>query len=385
MIVRMLTFAGGLAGAAGLTQFPEYSQQYIQRLGGAVDELTLVVENFDTSAAEAGLTREQALDDLQGSEFRAKRRDDMSDTITRQERLSEDLNVLRDAGPYDRLAKLLRFNDIEIAQKAMEDFKPAVPLTTEGAGFAAIGFFAGFGILWAFFGFCGHVFGRKKKHAETAVANPVDGQDDDTSDDPAGTPAQHQVNWSALPVPTDDGGADHLPKSTIPRLRLMGTDGNAHKLRRLRGRTVLYFYPMTAQPGVALPDDWDSIPGARGCTPQSCAFRDHMEDLRLMGVDQVFGISTQSPAYQSEAAERLHLPFPLLSDEELHLAEAWNLPTFEVAGRTLFKRLTLIMQDSVVEKVFYPVFPPDENPAEVIEYLESVQGDQTSDMIRGTG
>jgi peroxiredoxin len=172
-----------------------------------------------------------------------------------------------------------------------------------------------------------------------------------------------------LPAPTDDGASDHLPGMTLPSVLLTSTAGESIDLSTLPGKTVVYCYPMTGRPGSDLPAGWDEIPGARGCTPQSCAFRDHHEEIGALGT-RVFGLSTQSTAYQQEAAERLHLPFELLSDEELAFARALDLPTFEVEGMVLLKRLTLIIDDGRIEKVFYPVFPPDRNAEEVVEYLE---------------
>ena len=177
------------------------------------------------------------------------------------------------------------------------------------------------------------------------------------------------VDWSAIPAPQDDGAASHLPGADLPDVSLPSTDGGAVRLSQLSGRWVLYVYPMTARPDRALPDDWDVIPGARGCTPQSCAFRDHHGELTKLGVSGIFGISAQSTEDQREAAERLHLPFPLLSDAALGLADALRLPRFEADGRTLLKRLTMITRDGRIEHVFYPVFPPDRNAEDVMEWL----------------
>jgi peroxiredoxin len=172
-----------------------------------------------------------------------------------------------------------------------------------------------------------------------------------------------------LPVPTDDGACDHLPGLRLPAISLCATSGAWVDLSGLPGRTVVYIYPRTGQPGVPLPTGWDDIPGARGCTPQSCAFRDHYQELKALGAE-VYGLSTQDTDYQREVADRLHLPFPLLSDASLAFGRALRLPTFEVAGMTLLKRVTLILRDGVVEKVFYPVFPPDRNAADVLAWLE---------------
>lgn len=173
-----------------------------------------------------------------------------------------------------------------------------------------------------------------------------------------------------LPTPEDDGGADHLPGLELPVVRLPGTHGRLVDLSALSGRVVVYCYPRTGEPGVPNPDGWDEIPGARGCTPQSCAFRDHHADLTASGVTHVFGLSTQNTDYQREVAERLHLPFPLLSDHALDFTQAVNLPTFEVDGMTLLKRITLIIEDGAIGHVFYPVFPPNRNAADVLSFCQ---------------
>jgi peroxiredoxin len=174
-----------------------------------------------------------------------------------------------------------------------------------------------------------------------------------------------------IPVPQDDGAAHHLAGVKLPDLALPATSGPAVNLAKLRGRTVLYIYPRTGVPGVDAPPGWDDIPGARGCTPQSCGFRDHFAELKTLGVAQVYGLSTQDTAYQREAAERLHLPFPLLSDAELDFARGLHLPLFMTSGMTLLKRMALVIDDGVIIKVFYPVFPPDKNAVEVVAWLRS--------------
>ena len=173
-----------------------------------------------------------------------------------------------------------------------------------------------------------------------------------------------------LPAPTDDGAAAHLEGLLLPALALPATDGSTVQLSTLPGLQVIYIYPMTGRPGVPLPEGWDAIPGARGCTPQSCAFRDHHAELAALGAG-VFGLSTQDSDYQREAATRLHLPFPLLSDSDLALHDALSLPVFEVDGRLLYRRLTLIADAARIVKVFYPVFPPDRNAADVVAWLRA--------------
>ncbi len=173
-----------------------------------------------------------------------------------------------------------------------------------------------------------------------------------------------------LPMPSDDGACDHLPGLPVPSLPLLATSGEMVDLSALPGRTVVYCYPRTGRPDREPPQGWDDIPGARGCTPQSCAFRDHYREVQALGAN-VFGLSTQTSDYQREAAERLHLPFPLLSDSNLAFADALRLPTFEFEGIKLLKRVTLIVRDGVIEHVFYPVFPPDKNAEAVIAWLST--------------
>lgn len=170
------------------------------------------------------------------------------------------------------------------------------------------------------------------------------------------------------PVPEDDGACDHLLGLRIPSVPLPSTAGGTVDLSGLPGTTVVYCYPRTGRPGEPLPVGWDEIPGARGCTAQSCAFRDYSQELLALGA-RVYGLSTQDTGYQREAVERLRLPFALLSDAELRFARALQLPTFVVEGMTLIKRLTLVIEDEQIVKVFYPVFPPQRNAEEVIAWL----------------
>ena len=180
-----------------------------------------------------------------------------------------------------------------------------------------------------------------------------------------------EVDWSKIPAPADDGAAAHLKGKTIPKISLIATDDTAVTLSELPGRIVVFAYPRTGEPGkISIVDDWDMIPGARGCTPQTCAFRDLFAELKVAGSSHVFGLSTQSNAYQAEMAARLHLPFPVLSDEKLVLTTALGLPTMQVAGLTLIKRLALVIDNARITQVFYPVFPPDRNAGDVLAWLK---------------
>jgi peroxiredoxin len=180
-----------------------------------------------------------------------------------------------------------------------------------------------------------------------------------------------EVDWSKIPPPIDDGAAAHLVGMMVPPISLVATNDSSVTLSALHGRIVVFAYPRTGEPGkISLVDDWDMIPGARGCTPQTCAFRDLFAELKSAGAEHVFGLSSQSNIYQTEMASRLHLPFPVLSDEKLALTRALNLPTMEVAGLTLIKRLALVIDNARISHVFYPVFPPDRNAGDVLAWLK---------------
>lgn len=184
-------------------------------------------------------------------------------------------------------------------------------------------------------------------------------------------PSLMGVDWSKIPAPVDDGAAKHLVGMKIPPVALPATDGPSVTLASLPGRVVLFAYPRTGEPGkISIVDDWDMIPGARGCTPQTCAFRDLFKDLKNAGAQYVFGISTQDTDYQREMVERLHVPFQVLSDSALAMTHALKLPSMDVAGLTLIKRLALIIDDATITHVFYPVFPPDRNAGDVLAWLQ---------------
>ena len=173
---------------------------------------------------------------------------------------------------------------------------------------------------------------------------------------------------AALPVPLDDGQAAHLKGMRFPDISLASTRGNNFSVNH--EKTVIYIYPLTGQPGVALLEGWDEIPGARGCTPQACDFSNHYQQFSALNT-LVFGLSTQTTDYQLELKNRLHLPFDLLSDDNFKLKKTLNLPTFNAGELTLYKRLTLVIEQNVISKVFYPVYPPNQHATQVLDWLKS--------------
>ena len=175
---------------------------------------------------------------------------------------------------------------------------------------------------------------------------------------------------SDLPAPVDDGAADHLVGGEMPSVSFKSTSTSPVDLSQTVGGSVIYIYPKTGRPDQPMPEGWEAIPGARGCTPEACNFRDHHADLAELGTD-VFGFSCQTTDYQAEMAERLHLPFPILSDPGFALADALGLPTFEAFGERLYTRLSLFVTDGVIEHVWYPIFPPDRHASAVVDWLSS--------------
>ena len=178
------------------------------------------------------------------------------------------------------------------------------------------------------------------------------------------------VDWSKIPEPSLDVNLNHLNNFRITHIELNSTDNKIVNISRLKEISVIYVYPMSGVPGKALPEGWDEIPGARGCTPQSCSFRDNFSKLKELGVKNIFGLSTQNTEYQKELADRLHLPYTILSDEKLEFAKKLKLPLFKVEGMDLIKRITLILKDNEIVKYFYPIFPPTKNVEDVIEYFQ---------------
>uniref|UniRef100_A0AC35F8U2 Peroxiredoxin-5, mitochondrial n=1 Tax=Panagrolaimus sp. PS1159 TaxID=55785 RepID=A0AC35F8U2_9BILA len=182
-------------------------------------------------------------------------------------------------------------------------------------------------------------------------------------------------DWSKLPKPIDDGAMKHIEGMQMPCLCLTAVDNNNDNdfginLSSLRGITVIFAYPRTGKPNVEPKAEWNEIPGARGCTPQNCSYKNLFEEFKKHGVRQLFGLSTQTPEYQRELVKRLELPFPQLCDNNKELTEALTLPTFEFEGETMLKRFAMILYDGLIVKVFYPVFPPDENASVVLEWLK---------------
>jgi len=182
--------------------------------------------------------------------------------------------------------------------------------------------------------------------------------------------SNHHPLPSNLPVPKDDGACDHLPGKVLPSISLSSTSGQSVDLSKVSGLCIVFCYPRMAPPSEDVPKEWDDIPGARGCTPQACSFRDLAKQLSKHGVETLYGLSTQDVDFMKEAKERLHLPYDLLSDVKLDFANAMGIPTFDYQGETRIKRVTLAVKDGKVVKHWYPIFPSSENAPNVLKWLE---------------
>ncbi|MEL6609972.1 MAG: DUF2937 family protein [Pseudomonadota bacterium] len=351
MIRGVLTLVFGLSGAAGLSQFPEFSQQYLQRLAGAVQVLEEDVAEFDADAAALAMDRGGMLDALSQTEAGSLRADTMGRKIDRFETLSANLSALRDAGPFARLAQAPRFTDPDLAAGALEDFKPAVPLTAEGAGFAAIGFALGWallGALWALLVWPIRRLRRRRAASRAPEAAPTV----DAKVEPFGDDAED------LPFVTYGGDIHAVVDVPVPPLKLMAHDGSELDLAMLTAACVIYTYPLLGRPGTAFPDGWDEVEDAADSTAMACSFRDAFDMIKAAGLRDVIAISTQDSADQKEAHHRLALPFTLASDPGAALLDQLDLPHFVLNEEPYFAPTIMIVQNGRIAAAMHPIKDP---------------------------
>ncbi|MEM1234728.1 MAG: DUF2937 family protein [Pseudomonadota bacterium] len=349
MILRILALAFGVTGAAGLSQFPEFAQQYLQRLAGKVDQLEAQVRQIDASAEGFEMTRQEYFDDLSKSLSGAEAAQKAIAEIALYERLSANIVSFRDAGAFRRLAEAWRVADIDLATRTWADYQPALPLTAEGAGFGALGFVGGWGVWSLLRGILGWPIRRHRRKrlaemrarevdaaARAKLAQAADAEDDEIF-----------VEY--------EGDVMEAMSRPIPSLSLSAHDGSVVNLATLTAPVALFTYPLMGRPGIAFPGGWNEVDEADNATALACSFRDSYDMVRASGIEDVFGISAQSVEDQREAAHRLALPFKLLSDPRMSFAFDLNLPRFILHHHTYVAPSVLVIQRGRVLAALHPV------------------------------
>ena len=351
MILRVIALAFGVTGAAGLSQFPEFAQQYLQRLAGKVDQLENQVAEIDASAASFEMTREEYLADLGTSQTGAAAAEKAAGEISLYDRLSSNIDSFRDAGSFGRLAQAYRVADVDLAQRTLDDYQPAVPLTAEGAGFAAIGFVAGWGIWSVLWGILGWPFRRRRarklaelerrKAEAKAAKSSKDAKFEEEDDD--------------VPFVEYEGDMHAAMTKELPPLTLAAHDGTVVDLAMLKAPAVIFTYPLMGRPGVPFPDGWTEVDEADNATALACSFRDAFDMVRGAGIRDVFGISSQNQDDQAEAAHRLALPYTLLSDPEMKFSFALDLPRFVLEHQRYMAPTVIVIQSGRILAALHPV------------------------------
>ena len=346
MLLRVMAMAFGLAGAAGLSQFPEFAQQYLQRLAGKVDQLEAQVTEIDASAASFEMTREAYLSDLSGTATGAAAADRARGEIALYARLSESIAGFREAGAFGRLLQGYRVADLDLAQRTYGDFKPAVPLTVEGAAFAGAGFAAGWGVWTVLWGVLGWPFRRRRRQRDAADRQAIQKQLRE---------AEMQAEEEELPFVEYEGDIRTALAKPLPELAFEAHDGTVVDLAMLTAPAVIFTYPLMGRPGVAFPEGWQEVDEADNATALACSFRDNEQMLRAAGIKDVFGVSHQSAADQAEAAHRLALNYTLLSDPRMSLAFALDLPRFVLRHQRYMAPAVIVVQGGRVLAALHPI------------------------------
>ena len=350
MILRVIALAFGVSGAAALSQFPEFAQQYLQRLAGKVDQLEVQVAEIDASAASFEMTRAEYLDDLSGSQTGAAAAAKASGEIALYARLSASIAEFREAGAFGRLLSAWQVADADLAQRTFADYRPAVPLTAEGAGFGALGFAAGWGVWAVMYGVLGWPSRRRKKRDReefeelkahrARLHREAYGEDDDDVDEPF-------IEY--------EGDIRHAMTQQIPPLTLAAQDGSVVDLSMLSAPVAIFTFPLMGRPGRAYPDGWDEVDEADNATALACSFRDSYDMVKQAGIQEVFGLSAQLLEDHREAVHRLALPYTLLSDPEMRFAFALDLPRFILNHQRYTAPAVLIAQGGRILAALHPV------------------------------
>ncbi|MEM9855226.1 MAG: DUF2937 family protein [Pseudomonadota bacterium] len=368
MILRIVAMACGLTGAAGMSQFPEFAQQYLQRLAGKVDQLESQVAEIDASAASFQMSRDEYLADLGTSRTGAEAARKAEGEITLFQRLGDNVDAFREAGPFGRLVQAYRVADVDLAQRTFGDYKPALPLTAEGAAFAGLGFAAGYGIWSMIWGLLGWPIRRRRRrrlaelerhHAE---AHADDARFEDHShDDDDDAFIEYEGDIAAA------------MSKTIPDITLRAHDGSVVDLSMLTAPIAIFTYPLMGRPGVAFPEGWEEVDDADNATAMACSFRDAYDMMRQAGIEEVFGISSQDTDDQREAVYRLSLPYTLLSDPDMAFAFGLDLPRFILDHQRYVSPSVLILQQGRVLAGLHPIKDASRAAPRLLSKLEEAR------------
>lgn len=367
MILRIVAMAFGLAGGASLSQFPEFAQQYLQRLAGKVDQLEVQVSEINAAAASFDMSREAYLADLGSSRTGAAAADRAAAEIALFERLEPNVESFREANAFGRLSQLHRVADVDLAQRTFEDYEPAVPLTTEGAVFAGAGFVAGWGLWSILVGLIALPFRRRRRRrdaerllADRAASESEDARYDEDEDEPA-------VEY--------EGDIRNALDAALPPLTLRAHDGSVVELTSITAPVVIFTYPLLGRPGVPYPDGWEHVDDVENATALACSFRDAIEMLLGAGIKDIFGISSQATEDQREAAHRLALPFALLSDPGMEFTFALNAPRVVVQHQSYMGAAVLLAKNGQIVAGLVPGEDASQTATKLLQRLEELRSD----------
>ncbi|MEM1237287.1 MAG: DUF2937 family protein [Pseudomonadota bacterium] len=368
MILRVIALAFGVAGAAGLSQFPEFAQQYLQRLAGKVDQLEVQVIEIDAAAASFDMTRDAYLADLGTSRTGAAAAERARVEIALYVRLSTYLDGFRQAGAFGRLAQAYRVADVDLAQRTYGDYKPALPLTIEGLSFAALGFVAGWGIWSIFWAIVGWPFRRRRRRREAEeFARLAAHKSAETND------ATFEEEEDDVPFVEYEGDIHAAMTQELPPLTLAAHDGTVVDLSMLKGPAVIVTFPLIGRPGEAFPKGWEEVDEADNATALACSFRDAFDMIRTAGIRDVFGVSTQDPGALAEAAHRLALPYTLLSDPKMSLSFALDLPRFILDHQRYMSPAVIVVQSGRILAALHPIKHAPTAAPRLLEKLEQAK------------
>ncbi|MEM1302353.1 MAG: DUF2937 family protein [Pseudomonadota bacterium] len=376
----------GLLGAAGLSQFPEFSQQYLQRLAGMVDQLSAQVSDVDASAQALNMTRDEYLADLAQSCAGAQASDKAEGEIALFDRLSPALDRLRESNAFERLLGAPAAMDLDLAGRTLQDYKPALPLTTEGAVFSVVGFFAGWGLWSMIWGVVTWPVRRRRRRRlaqlEARYDDETDGDPDRDDDGYAEPEAREQSTPEPAAVRQTDVVAEaHVPEieyfgdakdavdQPVPQITMSASDGRNIELTAFARPVILLTFPVALQPGEPYPDGWETVEGGTGGMALICSLRDTVEELTAVGISGVFGVSSDETEEQRDLAHLLALPFPLLSDPSLELAQALNLPSFQFDGDYYYEPAVYLLGQGRVAAAMHPLRDPSRAGMRLAEQL----------------